>query len=303
MDRVDWRGIAESIQGQLSFDVPLSRYTTLKTGGQASVLFVPESSADIRYVFQQIPPEYPVVFLGLGSNALVPDSGIQALVILLQGSGLSNIHHASEATPQMTVEAGVACSQLARAAARQGLTGMEFMAGIPGTVGGALAMNAGCHGGETWDIVSRVETINRLGQLNVREKAYFDIAYRQVDTKGEYFLAATFDLAIGEKATALAKIKHLLASRNATQPTNLPNCGSVFRNPVGDYAARLIEASGLKGVKKGAAQISEKHANFIVNLGGATTDDILCLIELMHDRVEHQFGISLEREVRLLGNA
>jgi UDP-N-acetylmuramate dehydrogenase len=199
-------------------------------------------------------------------------------------------------------EAGVTCAKLAKFAAREHLHGAEFLAGVPGTVGGALAMNAGCHGGETWDIVSRAVTIDRHGQLHERSQVDVEVGYRHVALPGEeWFVAAWFQLHAGEASVAEDKIKTLLAKRLATQPLNLPNAGSTFRNPEGDYAARLIEACGLKGYRIGGAQVSEKHANFVVNLGEATADDIERLIAHMHDTVAQQQGVDLQREVKIIG--
>src|SRR5690606_2629449 len=191
----------------------------------------------------------------------------------------------------------------ARYTARQHRHGAEFMAGIPGTVGGALAMNAGCHGGETWDVVQRVQTIDRRGELHLRSREEFVTGYRHVELPAgeEWFIAAWFDLPAGEASAAEQKIKSLLAKRLATQPLNQPNAGSTFRNPPGDFAARLIEASGLKGHRIGGAQVSEKHANFIVNLGDATADDIERLIAHMQETVQREHGIELQREVRIIG--
>lgn len=288
-------------------NVDIARYTTLKTGGRAESVFVPKSIDQLSQVLQQTPMNVPITFLGLGSNALIPDSGIKGLVIILQGSGLNQIQLVGEQhNATVVAQAGVACGQFARFCARLGFTDMEFMAGIPGTIGGALAMNAGCYGWETWDLVSTVKTMDRAGQIHDRAKSDFDIAYRSTvltnNIKPEYFVSAEFHLNIGEKSTSLDNIKQLLSQRNQSQPTNYPNCGSVFRNPLNNYAAKLIEACGLKGTKVGGAQISEKHANFIVNLGGASTQDILSLINLMQNSVKQKFNIQLEQEVKYLGN-
>ena len=277
----------------------LARYTSLRIGGPADYVLIPHSADELTAALQQIPPDFPVTYLGLGSNTLISDTGIRGLVIILQGSGLTRME-VSEAG--IYVEAGVACGQLARFSARNDFAGLEFMAGIPGTLGGALAMNAGCYGGETWDNVRYVKTMDRQGCIHQRDKAEFSIAYREAKgCAGELFLAARFDLPKGEKAISLDRIKTLLAQRNAAQPTNFPNCGSVFRNPPGGHAARLIEACGLKGRQIGGAQISEKHANFIVNIGDAGAGDVLALIELMQSSVKEKFGIQLQKEVKVLG--
>jgi UDP-N-acetylmuramate dehydrogenase len=204
----------------------------------------------------------------------------------------------------------VASPKVARFAARHDLGGAEFLAGIPGTVGGALAMNAGCYGGETWEIVARAVTIDRRGALRTRARAEFDIGYRHCVLKGGarlgedvWFAGAWFELPRGDGAAARARITALLEKRIASQPLSLPNAGSVFRNPPGDHAARLLEACGLKGLERGGARISEKHANFIVNpKGRASAADIEWLIALARDTVRAKLGVELHAEVRIVGD-
>ena len=240
----------------------------------------------------------PLYFIGLGSNLLVRDGGVRGTLVLMHNT------LAALQTDQGMIyaEAGVTCAKLARFAARQHRHGAEFMAGIPGTVGGALAMNAGCHGGETWDIVARIKTLDRQGTVHERTPEEYEVSYRHVaGPQQECFAGAWFELPAGDEAEAEQKIKHLLARRLATQPLNLPNAGSTFRNPAGDHAARLIEASGLKGYRIGDAQVSEKHANFIVNLGAARAADIERLIAHMRDTVRAQHGVELQQEVRIIG--
>ncbi len=209
-------------------------------------------------------------------------------------------------------EAGVASPKVASFAAKHDLVGAEFLAGIPGTVGGALAMNAGCYGHETWEFVNQVLTVNRRGEIQRRAPKEYRVSYRHVEPNAdlnarlagsgdEWFVAAWFLFPRGDGGKARQDIKHLLEKRIASQPLNQPNAGSVFRNPPGDYAARLIEACGMKGEKIGAAQVSEKHANFIVNLGQARASDIECLIEKVQARVAERTGIKLQREVRIVG--
>lgn len=200
--------------------------------------------------------------------------------------------------------AGVACAKVARTAARAGLAGAAFLAGIPGTIGGALAMNAGAFGGETWDNIQRVRTINRQGLIQQRSATEYQIAYRSVQAPGlEGYLGATWQLQPGNAAQEQTKIRDLLAQRAASQPTGKPSGGSTFRNPPGDYAARLIEACGLKGYQMGGAQVSEKHANFILNTGTATAQDIEQLIEHLQAKVARQHGIQLQPEVHIVGQA
>jgi UDP-N-acetylmuramate dehydrogenase len=199
-------------------------------------------------------------------------------------------------------EAGVACAKVARFCARAGLTGAEFLAGIPGTMGGALAMNAGAFGGETWEIIKAVETLDKHGQLSRRTPDEFEISYRHVlGPENEWFVAAELTLECDDVETGQARIKKLLAQRSATQPTQQANAGSVFRNPDNDFAARLIEACGLKGACEGSACVSEKHANFIVNTGGATAADVETLINRVASTVAEQQGVLLKREIHIVG--
>jgi UDP-N-acetylmuramate dehydrogenase len=200
-------------------------------------------------------------------------------------------------------EAGVTSGKLAKFSAKEAKQGGEFFAGIPGTVGGALAMNAGCYGAETWNVVRRVKTINRRGELHTREASEFIASYRHVDipVADEWFIAAWLAFTDGDANESAQKIKDLLAQRLAAQPLNLPNAGSTFRNPEGDYAARLLEASGLKGYIIGGAQVSEKHANFIVNIGSANALDIELLIKHMRETVQEKQGVVLQQEVKIIG--
>lgn len=289
----------QQCRGRLLQREPLAHYTSWRVGGPADLLFIPADFADVACFLQQLPLDIPVCWLGLGSNVLVRDGGIEGAVIVTQGA-LSEI---TQTGPQkIRAEAGVSCAQLARYSARMGLTGLEFMAGIPGTVGGALAMNAGCYGGETWQRVHSVETMNRAGQVQLRFPEEFDVAYRHVKGReGEWFVAGHFTAELGDKNQSLAEIRSLLEKRNASQPTGLPNCGSVFRNPPGQFAARLIEQSGLKKMAIGGAYVSEKHANFIINDGSATAADIESLITHVADCVEQKQNVRLAREVCIIG--
>jgi UDP-N-acetylmuramate dehydrogenase len=200
------------------------------------------------------------------------------------------------------VEAGVACARVARFCTELGLTGAEFLAGIPGTMGGALKMNAGAFGSETWDIVDSVDMINASGHVTQRAAEQFDVAYRCVKgLKNEWFLSVNLTLKKGESQLSQKKIKALLEQRSLTQPVSKPTCGSVFKNPPGNYAARLIEACGLKGYVLGGACVSIKHANFIENTGTATASDIEGLIDYVQQQVENHHGIRLQTEVCKIG--
>jgi UDP-N-acetylmuramate dehydrogenase len=281
-------------------DEPMARHTTWRVGGPAEHYYVPADRDDLIAYLRSLPADEPVFFLGLGSNLLVRDGGLRGSVIAT-AKGLAGLERTGENT--VRVEAGVSCSKLARFCAREGLAGAEFLAGIPGTVGGALAMNAGCFGGETWPLVAEVETIDRSGALRRRMPGDYQVGYRSVQgPAGEWFVAALLRLTPDAASEQLAqRMRELLERRGATQPTQQANAGSVFRNPAGDYAGRLVEASGLKGFCIGGACISTLHANFIVNLGNARASDIEQLIDYVQKVVERQHGVRLQPEVKAVG--
>lgn len=285
--------------GKLLFNEPMARYTSWRVGGKVDRLYIPSSLDDLCRFLVSVSMHEPIYFIGLGSNLLVRDGGIRGTVILMHNV-LTELRMEAGL---VYVEAGVTCAKLAKFCAKEAKEGAEFFAGIPGTLGGALAMNAGCYGGETWGVVSRVMTVDRKGQLHTREASEFKVSYRHVDipVASEWFVGAWLKLAAGGAHEATQKIKNLLARRLASQPLNLPNAGSTFRNPVGDHAARLIEASGLKGYLIGGAQVSEKHANFIVNMGDANALDIELLIKYMRETVLAKFGVALKQEVKVIG--
>jgi UDP-N-acetylmuramate dehydrogenase len=289
----------QALRGVLLENEPMARHTTWRVGGPAERYYQPADIADLAQFLAALPGDEPVFWVGLGSNLLVRDGGIRGTVIATSGL-LNGIGQVDAVT--VRVEAGVSCAKVARFCARLGLTGAEFLAGIPGTMGGALAMNAGAFGGETWRLVRAVETLDRNGQLRERSAADYSVGYRAVQgPEGEWFVAAVLELAMGDTDAAAARIRELLDKRAASQPTQQPNAGSVFRNPPDDYAARLIESCGLKGRCVGSACVSTRHANFIVNTGGASAADIEALIELVAATVQQQSGVSLVREVHIVG--
>lgn len=292
----------ELLQGVLLANQPLAEYTTWRVGGPAAKFYKPADIQDLALFIRNLPPEEPLLWLGLGSNSLIKDAGFSGTVILTQGC-LKNIQLLENNT--VHVDAGVSCASMARFCARNHLAGGEFWAGIPGTMGGALRMNAGCHGGETWDFVSELYTMNRQGEIITRKPQEYEVAYRHVaGPLNEWFIGARFVLPAGEKETSLQLIKELLAHRAHTQPTNEFNCGSVFRNPPGDFAARLIESCGLKGFTIGGAKVSEKHANFIINhQGTATAADIEALITWVQTKVFEQTQTKLVHEVHIIGDS
>lgn len=289
----------KSLRGQLLLNEPMSRHTSWRVGGPADQFYIPADLDDLAAFLKSLPLPGPVYWVGLGSNLLVRDGGVRGTVIMTSGA-LNGLGILREGV--VRAEAGVPSAKVARFCADQALVGAEFLAGIPGTVGGALAMNAGAFGGETWKIVEALETIDRHGEQRLRTPSDYQIDYRKVvGPQGEWFVAAHIRLQAGDAAQGKTLIKTLLAKRGTTQPTQLPNAGSVFKNPSDDHAARLIEASGLKGVCVGKACVSELHANFIVNKGGATAADIEQLILRVQATVKNLHGVTLEPEVRVIG--
>ena len=287
------------LRGELRLNEPLAGYTSWRVGGPARRLYKPADRDDLIAFMKQRDPGEPLLWIGLGSNLLVRDGGFEGTVIVTQGL----LDHLSlDRDGALSAEAGVTCARVARAAARYGLCGVEFLAGIPGTLGGALAMNTGAFGGETWEHVFEVETLDRSGAVHRRARDEFAVGYRRVKgPDGEWFLAARFRLEPGDTGEAQASIRRLLDRRSLSQPIGLPSCGSVFRNPEGGFAARLIEAAGLKGTCIGGACVSEKHANFIINTGGASAGEIESLIERIRDEVIRTSGVALETEVHIVG--
>jgi UDP-N-acetylenolpyruvoylglucosamine reductase len=297
----------ESLRGILRNDVDMSRYTSWRAGGHAQRMYQPADLADLIIFLRTLPVDEPLLTVGLGSNLLLRDGGWRGTVLLMHAA-LSELRLENDGL--IYAQAGVPGAKLARFAANNNLRGGEFFAGIPGTVGGMLTMNAGCYGSETWNVVERVQTVDRSGKVHERIPSDYEIAYRHLQRKdekaglspaSEIFVGGWFRLEKGEAELSRKEIKSLLNKRITTQPLNLPNAGSVFRNPPNDHAARLIELSGLKGRKIGGAQVSEKHANFIVNIDHATAADIENLIDEVRTVVKQKTGVELYPEVRIIG--
>lgn len=286
------------VQGEIRYDEPMSRHTSWRVGGPAEVFFIPASIEDLASFLANLDAKTPLFWHGVGTNLLVRDGGLPGVVI----SATSMSKHMERVGDQrVRAGAGVPCTALARQCIRWQLGPSEFFAGIPGTVGGALAMNAGAHGGETWERVESVRTIDRSGDLHERMPGEYSIAYRSVSGPvNEWFLEATFRFD-PDVMPSMDKMKAMLERRKSTQPLGLPSCGSVFRNPPGDYSARLIEAAGLKGHRIGGAEVSTKHANFIINRADSTASDIEALIEHVRKTVFDIHGVSLVHEVRIVG--
>ena len=291
---------SEALRGALRRQEPMARHSSWKAGGPADYYYKPVDGADLAEFIRRAPSAMPLTWVGHGSNLLVRDGGLRGAVITVAGA-LTEC--ARPEANMLKVGAGLACPRVARFAAEQGLAGLEFLAGIPGTVGGALAMNAGAYCGEIWDFVTEVETIDRRGERRTRARRDFSVAYRRSGVPpGQWFVAATFKLKTASRAAVEAMIAELMRRRDASQPWRARSCGSVFKNPPGDHAARLIEDCGLKGRAIGDAQVSEQHANFILNKAHATAREIEQLIELVRAAVMARHGVWLELEVRIIGD-
>lgn len=292
--------VPAGLRGDLRRDEPMARHTSWRVGGPAELWYRPADIDDLGEFIAALPDTTPLTWVGLGSNLLVRDAGLEGCVISIHGV-LDELGRAGD--QRVYAQGGVACAKLARQCSRWGLGPADFFAGIPGTIGGALAMNAGAFGGETWDRVEVVDVIGRDGVVRRRHRDEYEIGYRHVaGPEQEWFVAAEFRFDPGA-AVGREAIRELLARRKLTQPIGLPSCGSVFRNPPDDHAARLIEACGLKGFGIGGAVVSRKHANFIINEGNASAADIEALMTHVQNIVREQHGVELVREVRIVGRA
>jgi len=290
-----------ALRGEQRLNEAMAEHTSWRVGGKVRCWYRPADLDDLANFLRGLPANEPLYWVGLGSNLLVRDGGIDGTVISTHG-GLGLLERVGE--DDVRVGAGVACAKLAKQCARWQLSGLDFFAGIPGTVGGALAMNAGAFGGETWANVKEVELIDRTGQLHRRAATEFQVNYRHVvpPKADEWYVSALFQLTMNNGGELVSNTRKLLAKRSATQPTGVMSCGSVFRNPPGGYAAQLIESCGLKGRRIGGAEVSTKHANFIINDGKATAMDIESLILLVREEVSRRCGVELQPEVCIVGN-
>jgi len=291
-------GLAAEFDARVLRNVPLAKHTSWHVGGPADLFFVPRDIDDLGAFLRQLPLAVPLLWVGLGSNLLVRDGGFRGAVVVTHGA-LGAL--ARESATRLRAEAGVPCARIARQCVQWGLGPAQFLAGIPGTLGGALAMNAGAWGGETWRHVVAVETIDRRGAVRKRDRGDYRIGYRSVrGPQAEWFVAALLEFEPRPDADSGA-IRDLLEQRKQTQPIGEWSCGSVFTNPPGEHAARLIEAAGLKGLRIGDASVSQKHANFIINHGAARAADIEALISRIQQAVAAQHGVALSPEVRIVG--
>jgi len=289
-----------SVRGQIRFNESMSKHTSWRVGGPAEQYFVPADLADLQNYLVSLPVDTPLTWVGLGSNMLVRDGGIRGAVIAPLG-GLKKLEMLDD--DLVYAQVGLSNSKVARFCQKQKLSGADYLAGIPGTIGGALTMNAGAFGYETWDLVEQVTMINRHGELIERKPDEFEVNYRHVRLAAdEWFVAARLRLHARSEAED-NKIKQLLQKRNDSQPIGQPSCGSVFKNPPGKHSAKLIESAGLKGHCIGGACISEKHANFIISNADTRASDIEALIAFIQKTIKQQFDVSLETEVRIVGES
>ncbi len=283
----------------LRYNEPLASYTSWAVGGPAKCFFEPAAVQDLALFLAQRAVAEDLLWIGLGSNLLIADAGFDGSVIRFGGS-IANIRILDDCC--IDCDAGAPCARVARTCAKAGCVGVEFLAGIPGTMGGALKMNAGAAGHALWEYVTRVRCIDRKGRVRTQAASEFDVAYRQVDGLGEgAFIGCELQLERGDAAASQRQIRDLLLLRDRRQPSRVRSCGSVFRNPPGDYAGRLIEASGLKGTACGGAVVSTRHANFIINSGAATASEINALMHLMKAEVHAAYGVWLQPEVQIAG--
>ena len=293
--------LTPELQLRVRRDEPMARHTSWRVGGPADMFFTPRDRLELASFLRSLPRVTPVYWVGLGSNLLVRDGGIRGAVICTHGAFTRLDRRAQQ---RVYCEAGVPCTRLARQCGKWEFGLAEFFAGIPGTFGGALAMNAGAYGGETWSFVRSVELIDREGQMHTRDAAEFSVGYRHVvgPTANEWFLAA--ELEFGARSESeITTVRELSERRRQTQPLGEWSCGSVFTNPPGDHAARLIEAAGLKGFRIGGAVVSGKHANFILNEKSATARELEDLIRHVQQTVQQVHGVALLPEVRIVGEA
>jgi UDP-N-acetylmuramate dehydrogenase len=290
--------VSPEYSGRVVHNEPMSRHTSWHVGGPAETFFEPRDAEDLAAFLHGLPAGTPLHWIGLGSNVLVRDGGLRGVVISTHGT-LDDLERVNET--QVRGGAGVACARLAKQCVKWGLGPAEFFAGIPGTLGGALAMNAGAFGGETWRHVLGVETIDRAGKRRQRPASDYRVGYRSVvGPAEEWFVAATLKFEHRPEAHQ-DEIRDLLARRKESQPIGAWSGGSTFTNPVGDHAARLIDSAGLKGYRIGGACVSTKHANFFINEGEATARDLEELILHVQRTVERVHGVHLETEVRIMG--
>ena len=295
----DLRQLLPSLRGRLASNAPLADITWFRVGGPAQVLFTPADEADLSYFLRTVPPAVPVWPIGLGSNLLVRDGGVPGVVVRL-GRGFGDV----EVLGESRIRAGTAVPdmKLARAAAEAGITGLAFYRGIPGSVGGALRMNAGAHGRETREVLLSARAVDRYGDIHELSLADMKLSYRKCGLPADYiFTSAIFQGTPGERAVIEKEMEEVARYREENQPIKERTGGSTFKNPPGHSAWKLIDAAGCRGLKIGGAKVSEMHCNFLINETGATGEDVERLGETVRRRVRERTGVVLEWEIIRLG--
>jgi len=296
------RGFAPRVRGRLLADAPLAPYTWFRVGGPAQALFSPADEDDLAYFLERTPPEIAVLVIGVGSNLIVRDGGVRGVVIRLGGKAFG----ALETTPDLRLIAGAAAldAQAARAAAEAGIEGLAFLRGVPGSIGGALRMNAGAHGGETRDCLIEARGVDRGGALCLFANAEMGFSYRHSEAPGDVvFTRAVFQGRPGDPAAIRAEMERITAAREASQPIREKTGGSTFKNPPGHKAWQLIDAAGCRGLVVGDAEVSTMHCNFLINRGAASAADVEALGEEVRRRVRDASGVELEWEIKRIGEA
>ena len=304
-EKASWIGFMNKVEKNYTIDPsllmkdePMFKHTSWKVGGNVDLFFKPNKISILTRFLKDLDEDVEIYWVGLGSNLLVRDGGFKGVMICTldlprEFEELDN--------NRIKVSSGLPCAIFSKKCVRLKLSPTSFFAGIPGTLGGALAMNAGAFGKETWEYIESVETIDRKGEIRERTPQEYEVNYRSVESKQEeWFIGATFNLTRNEKVN-ISQTKKMLNKRGKTQPIGLRSCGSVFRNPENSFAAKLIDEAGLKGLRIGDAEVSKKHANFIINLGSAKASDIEELIFRIKEKVKDKFGIELELEVKIIG--
>jgi UDP-N-acetylmuramate dehydrogenase len=284
------------------FNCPMDQYTTFRIGGKVDALCITRELRGLQQVVSYLNKEnVPYLVVGRGSNLLVKDEGFKGVVIIMRGE-LATIEQHERNDQIVLAGGGLGLGDLVRHCSHKGLGGLEFLAGIPGTVGGAVAMNAGAFGKDTGSVVQEIQVVTRQGELAIKNRSELAFSYRELSIpEGTVVVRASFQCTQETPEIVSSRVADSLTRRKATQPLEYPSAGSVFKNPPNDYAGRLIEKAGLKGKRVGGAMISPKHANYIVNTGGARAEDVLALMNLAREKVREDTGIELEPEIKVVG--
>ena len=295
--------LSEEVEGEVFFDEPMDRYTSIRVGGKADVLVCPQSVEALRRVILYCRScNKPFLPVGNWTNLIVRDGGYRGVIISMKRLQSVTWDMGRKGSVLVSAQAGVSLAEVVRMAARDAFTGMEFCSGIPGSIGGAVIMNAGAYGKEIRDVIQEVTLMNERGEIVKRKKKELSFEYRKLNLPEETIVVgAAFSLEKGDPVEIRERVAEILEKRRQKHPLEYPNAGSIFKNPKSKPAGQIIEEAGLRGVRIGDAKISEKHGNFIVNLGNARAADIVALIDLAKKKVREQMGISLETEVRIIG--